>query len=156
KAQLDNKITIALQDGLENLPVDVDVVSIMGMGGKLISSLLDGANLNLVRRLIIGPNKDHYELRQWLENHSFCIIAERFVRDQGHDYQLIAAVHGQMHLSEIEKQYGPYIIKECSPLFRNHIERQIALLSQALSVTNDLQKRISLLDRITILRELIA
>lgn len=155
KANLSDKIMLSLQDGLTKLPLDVDCVSIMGMGGKRICSLLDLGNLDRVRQLILGPNIDHFELRDWLENHDFVITGERFVRDCGHDYQLFSAIHGKMHLSHSEKQYGPFIIKEKSELFVGHIEHQIMLLNQAMSLAKNPQKRLDLAKQITTLKELV-
>ncbi|MFA7144544.1 MAG: hypothetical protein WC088_04690, partial [Candidatus Izemoplasmatales bacterium] len=80
---------------------------------------------------------------------------ERFVRDRGHDYQLFSAIHGKMHLSNIEKEYGPFIIKEKSELFVHHLEHRISLLNQAMSLAKNPQKRLDLAKQITTLKELV-
>lgn len=152
---LSSRIGCLLSEGLDHLRPEVDAVSVMGMGGQLIASILDAADLSFVRQLILGPNQDPSALRLWLQTHGWRIEAERFVRDHGHDYQLISAVPGTMSLSAIEREYGPFLLREKNPAFCAFVERKAARLENALGEAEDPEKIRSLRERIQILRELI-
>lgn len=152
---LSDRISCVLSDGLSHLFSEVDAVSLMGMGGQLIASILDRADLSAVKQLILGPNKDPSAVRLWLQTHGWKISAERFVRDHGHDYALIACLKGEMTLSANEREYGPFILKEKNPAFVAFLERKATLLEDALGSAEDPEKIRSLKERIQALREMI-
>ncbi len=141
---LSDRIACVLSDGLSHLSPEVDAVSLMGMGGLLIATILDRADLSSVKQLILGPNKDPSAVRLWLQTHGWKISAERFVRDHGHDYALIACVPGDMSLSANEREYGPFILKEKNPAFLSFLERKAARLEDALGTAQDPEKILSL------------
>jgi len=152
---LSDRITTVLSEGLSHVTNGVQAVSIMGMGGALIAAILDSADLASIQRLILGPNKDPSRLRAWLQAHHWQIADERFVRDHGHDYQLIAAIPGEMALSEAQREYGPFILQTHCPEFVRHIGRKIAQLQAAHAAAHDEKKRLALQGRISFLQELI-
>jgi len=155
KAGLPDKITTILSEGLAFLTPDIDCLSIMGMGGTLIKNILGNHDLSGVSQLILGPNNDQFIVREWLQNHKWMIADERFVRDKGHDYQLILAKKGKMVLTELEKTYGPVILRSQNGMFLEHIQRKIKVLETALLQTKDAKKMAVLSKKIALLRELI-
>lgn len=58
----------------------IDTIVIAGMGGILISEILEAGKEKLghVKRLILQPNNHEESLRQWLVNHQFVIKKKRF------------------------------------------------------------------------------
>jgi tRNA (adenine22-N1)-methyltransferase len=155
KVGLSDRIATVLSEGLSHLTPEIGTVSIMGMGGATIVEILANAELKRVRRLILGPNKDPSRVREWLETHHWKIADERFVRDHGHDYQLIAAVPGDMTLSSSEREFGPFILAARNPEFVRYIERKIAQFGAAKVSAKDGKKRLALETRISHLQELI-
>ena len=155
RSGLQDRIVLVLADGLSFLRVDIAAVSIMGMGGFLIERILDAADLSAVEQLILGPNNDHAAVRGWLEDHGWRIADERFVRDRGHDYQLISAVPGKMSLNPEERTYGPILLKTRNEGLLGHLRQKIAALSEARSLARDPDKRQELEIRIRNLEELI-
>lgn len=127
KAQLGEKIKLIHEAGLKYLDFEVDVVSILGMGGRLIADILGEACLADVKRLILIANSEHTILRDFLEKNHWRIIAEELIKERKKYYQLIILEKGQMHLSQMEKEFGPLIIKEKSPIF---IEMILTLLTK--------------------------
>jgi len=151
-AGLSSLIVPILAEGLSFLTPDVDTVSILGMGGNTIRDILQAADLAQVKLLILGPNNDAAVVRGQLEASGWQITDERFVRDQGHDYQIMAAKRGIMLLSDAEKEYGPILLKTRNPQLIQHINHQIGVLMQARRFAKDDAKRASLDARIATLR----
>jgi tRNA (adenine22-N1)-methyltransferase len=152
--ELQNLVIPVLADGLTYLGEEVDVVSILGMGGRLIQSILEEANLNNVKRLILSANSENEILRTFLQETSWKIIAEELIHEKRKNYQLMVLEKGQMQLSRLEKEFGPIIIKEKSTQFINMIKKQINGLKTAVKnakneeVKQDLNKRIKELEEI--------
>lgn len=88
-------IQLRLCDGLAAVePEEVDTVSICGMGGKMMISILEAAPWTVEGvNLILQPMKAPGELRQWLLRHGYTIREERTLWEEGHWYTLILA-HG--------------------------------------------------------------
>jgi tRNA (adenine22-N1)-methyltransferase len=156
QAGLSDRIELILAEGLAFMVPEIDCVSIMGMGGILIAQILASGDLSHVKQLILGPNNNQTAVRGWLQEHGWQIQDERFVRDKGHDYQLIAAVPGVMKLDFDQLAYGPINLCQKNPVFIHSIQRKITILSKAQCAAKDLTKIESLLQRIAALRRLIA
>jgi tRNA (adenine22-N1)-methyltransferase len=151
---LQNSVIPVLADGLTYLNEEVDVVSILGMGGRLIVSILEEAELKNVKRLILIANSENEILRTFLQKINWKIIAEELIHENRKNYQLIVLEKGQMVLSNLEREFGPFIIKEKSNQFINMIKKQINGLKTAVKnakneeVKQDLNKRIMELEEI--------
>ena len=141
--RLFGKIQTVLADGLSylNLEKDVDVVSVMGMGGRVIKEILENAYLYNVKRLVLQPNSDHALVRYFLETNKWKIVDERFLMDGNKYYQIIVAEHGNMSLTDLEREFGPFILNEQNEWFVKRIQTMIEQLTQALKeVKNPLTK----------------
>lgn len=88
---LDDKVKCVLSDGLKSIDGDYDTVIIAGMGGELISQILENAENIRHCRLIINP-MTHPELaRKWLYDNGFCIENDIVVADLKHHYSVLSA-----------------------------------------------------------------
>lgn len=80
--QFEQFIDVRKGDGLAVLKEtdSVDCITIAGMGGALISSILDNGKekLHKVRRLILQPNLAADQIRLWLLNHNWKLVKEKF------------------------------------------------------------------------------
>ena len=122
--RMENRIEVRLGDGLQILTKEDDVtaVTICGMGGELISRILEagynGGHLNGRERLILQPNVAEHFVREWLMNHSFRIVEETVVEDNHRLYEIIVAepVDKRVEYTELELKYGPILLKESSAL----------------------------------------
>lgn len=76
----------------------VSVITIAG-GGRLIATILQEGlgRLANVERLILQPNRED-DLRIWLQDHGFQIVAESILEEAGKFYE-ISGGSGQMELS---------------------------------------------------------
>ncbi len=122
----ESAISVVLTDGLSGIesyaPEDI---FILGMGGELITKIIDGAPWVRERgcRLILQPMTHPEAARRYLLEHGFCIVDELLVRDDKL-YQIICAEPAD----GCEPAYS-----ECELLFgRINIERGGCLLSELL------------------------
>ena len=94
---LDSIIQVRLGDGLAVIQADdaINVISICGMGGSLIRSILDEGQDKLSHGplLVLQPNIGEATLRTWLSQHDYQIVHETIVEDSQRLYEIIVAQH---------------------------------------------------------------
>ncbi|MGE7931259.1 tRNA (adenine(22)-N(1))-methyltransferase [Viridibacillus arvi] len=129
KEQLTNKITVRLADGLAAIePGDgVTAITIAGMGGPLITSILEKHPLALegVERLILQPNIHAKVIREWALQNSWKIIDEVILLEDEKIYEILVLERGEMNLSELEKLLGPVLKQQHSDVFHTKWTREV-------------------------------
>ena len=131
KNNVQNYVDLRLGSGMETLrDGEVDQVIIAGMGGILISDIIEkrielSKNLD---KLILQPMQAPEELRRYLSKNGFKIIDEHFVREDHRIYEIIEAVYDKALLTENQddedfeqKKYTQYIYS----LFKNNGDKLI-------------------------------
>lgn len=85
------QIALRLCDGLAAVrPEEADAVTICGMGGNMMASILAAAPWTRENTaLILQPMKSQDELRRWLAGHGYVIRRERVLWEEGHWYTLL-------------------------------------------------------------------
>lgn len=123
QAGLEDKIETRLGSGLETLKANdhIDTVVIAGMGGKLMTNLLETAYQEdkIYPTLILEANIGEPLVRKWLLNHQYEIVDERIIEVAGHIYEIIKAIRKEkkVDLSEQEIEFGPFLLKERNSVF---------------------------------------
>ncbi|PYE47433.1 tRNA (adenine-N(1))-methyltransferase [Paenibacillus barcinonensis] len=135
-AGLQEKITVRRGDGLDVISArEVDVITIAGMGGALIASILDRglSKLEGVQLLILQPNVGEDILRRWLLEHHWVVVAEQLLEEDGKIYEIITAMP-----------------KESSPITNEEVYRARPL-KDGVQLTEDLLLRMGpyLTDRVS-------
>lgn len=131
KASLENQIDIRLGAGLSTVSDQdqIDTVIIAGMGGKLITQILDDAWQKKLRfkSLVLEPNVGECGVRKWLTEHSYKITAEQIIAESGHIYELIKAIKSQKksNLSAAELYFGPFLLREKNNIFKQKWRGQL-------------------------------
>lgn len=129
---LDDLIDIRLGDGLDIiLPFEVDSVILAGMGGLLIRDILDKdrEKTSSISHFILQPNIAAGELRRYLYENSFEILAEDLVKEDNKFYEIIHAKKGKGFVSkEIYYEIGERLIEDRHPLLREYIDFKIGLM----------------------------
>ena len=158
---LSDKIQVRLANGLAAFEESdqVSVITIAGMGGRLIASILEeGLNkLAHVERLILQPNNREDDLRRWLQDHGFQIIAESILEEAGKFYEILVVEAGEMKLSERDTRFGPFLARENSPVFVQKWQKEASKLEFALGQIpeKNQKERQVLVDKIQAIKEVL-
>ena len=158
---LKEKIQVRLANGLAAFEEadQVSVITIAGMGGRLIATILEEGldKLVNVERLILQPNNREDDLRIWLQDHGFQIVAESILEEAGKFYEILVVEAGQMKLSASDVRFGPFLSKEISPIFVQKWQKEAAKLEFALSQIpeKNLEERQVLVDKIQAIKEVL-
>lgn len=158
---LTEKIQVRLANGLAAFEEadQVSVITIAGMGGRLIATILeDGLDkLANVERLILQPNNREDELRSWLQDHGFQIVAESILEEAGKYYEIIVVETGTMNLSASEVRFGPFLSQKASPVFVEKWQKEAGKLEYALDQIpeKNLAERQILIDKIQAIKEVL-
>ena len=126
-----DKVDLRLGSGIEVLEKgEVDEVIIAGMGGILISELLE-AKLEVahsVDKLILQPMQAQNELRKYLLNNGFEILDEVLVKEDFRIYEIIIAKYTGKNTvvsDEIYYEVGTKLIENKDPLLNEFIDKKI-------------------------------
>ncbi|HLS34904.1 MAG TPA: class I SAM-dependent methyltransferase [Bacillota bacterium] len=122
KYSLKNRISLRLGDGLSAIKSEqVTTVIIAGMGGNLISNILQNGreHLTSVQRLILQPNIGEAMVRKWLYNNHFSIVDEKVIEEQNKIYEIIVAdkIKNDEQMTEKDFLFGPILRNERSCIF---------------------------------------
>ena len=158
---LKEKIQVRLANGLAAFEEEdqVSAITIAGMGGRLIATILEEGlgKLANVERLILQPNNREDDLRIWLQDHDFQIVAESILEEAGKFYEILVVEAGQMKLSASDVRFGPFLSKEVSPVFVQKWQKEAAKLEFALSQIpeKNIEERQVLVDKIQAIKEVL-
>jgi len=158
---LKERIQVRLANGLAAFEEEdqVSAITIAGMGGRLIATILKEGleKLANVERLILQPNNREDDLRIWLQENEFQIVAESILEEAGKFYEILVVEAGQMKLSASDVRFGPFLSKEISPVFVQKWQKEAAKLEFALGQIpeKNLEERQVLVDKIQAIKEVL-
>ena len=137
----EEQISVRLGDGLRVLkPGEVDTVCIAGMGGILMTQILE-QSMDVTRKLstlVLQPMNGARELRSWLYAHDWHIADEKLAVDDGRIYEIIKAERGcRKKPAALDLLIGPVLWEKKPRLLRHHIE---SLVFQQRRVLNGMEK----------------
>ncbi|QPC46907.1 tRNA (adenine(22)-N(1))-methyltransferase [Mangrovibacillus cuniculi] len=144
QAGLTNQIDVRFGSGLEVINKgEATCITIAGMGGQLISSILtDGLDkLTGKERLVLQPNVGEYNLRKWLVDHQYSIMDESILREDHKTYEVIVAEKRSQctDYTEMELFFGPHLMRDKSPVFMEKWNSEKKHLVQVLQSLNQAQ-----------------
>lgn len=146
KEGFEQQITVRLANGLSAIEDsdDVDTVTIAGMGGTLIATILtEGSNrLQNVKRIIAQPNIHAIAIREWAVKNEWRIIDERILKEDGKIYEIIVLERGNETYSEIDLLTGPFLHKEQNTYFIEKWNRELAEWERILSVMENAENSV--------------
>ena len=131
------KIETRLSNGFEKiLPGETDAAVIAGMGGLLIVDILKhGERLfDEGYELVLSPQSEIYEVRKYLLENGFLIIAEKMLREEGKYYNIIKAVKCPENValqnmskdySEAELTYGKIPVEAKDPVLYEKLSAEL-------------------------------
>lgn len=161
EAGREEQIIVRLANGLAAWEEadQVDTITICGMGGRLIADILEAGKERLVsiNRLILQPNNREDELRDWLVENGFALVAEEILTENGKFYEILVAEKGQMTLTALTRRFGPFLSQEVSSVFRDKWSREAEKLAAILQhIPQDKkEERAVLQEKITLIKEVL-
>ena len=134
---VDDRMTFLQSDGLrEFIPGSFQTLVLAGMGGDLISRILEEASWleGGAYRLILQPQSAANDLRRFLGERLWSIDREVLVRD-GHFLYSVLAVSPEKGrpLTPGEQYVSPALRREQDPLFPDYLARMIRALELTVS-----------------------
>ncbi|MBZ4656215.1 MAG: trmK [Thermoanaerobacter sp.] len=129
KRGLQSFIDTRLGNGLSVLkPHEVEVVVIAGMGGILISQILEESKeiAKTIQRFILQPMRDSDYLRKYLVENGYKIYDEDLVKEKQKYYEIIVAEHGRQNIkNDIYYDIGQKLIEKNHPLLKDFVQYKI-------------------------------
>lgn len=139
---LTDKVDLRLGSGIEVLEEkEVDEVIIAGMGGILISELLEAKKsvAHNLEKLILQPMQAQGELRKYLLNNGYEILDEVLVKEDFRIYEIIVAKYTSINTiveDEIYYEVGKKLIENRDLLLNEFIDKKIFMYN---SIINKLE-----------------
>lgn len=164
---LTSKISVRKGNGLEVIGEnEVDCITIAGMGGALITSILENGKdkLQSVQRLVLQPNISAFSIREWLLKNNWTLVAEEILEEDGKIYEVLVAEKGESPSLSEERAllFGPFLMKEKDAAFvkkwkleKKNWQRILDQLESALDSVENMQKRTELQNKIKLVDEVI-
>lgn len=129
KEALEDNIEVRLANGLQAIELEdgIDTVTIAGMGGSLIATILEEGKerLETVQRLITQPNIHAIAIRTWAVQNGWEIVAESILKEDDKIYEIVVLERGSATYNDQELLLGPFLMQECSPVFREKWLREM-------------------------------
>ncbi|MCI5774440.1 MAG: class I SAM-dependent methyltransferase [Erysipelotrichaceae bacterium] len=152
-AQLTDKIECLLSDGFANIPDDVDVAIIAGMGYHTAIAILEAAMSRLMKMqsIIVQINTDVELFRKWLSDHRYTIIEEKIVFDRKYYTIIKFNLNNADCLDEIAIEFGPKLLQNKDEVFMQYNQKKLATYKMILAkITNDDAKKAFIQDKIAL------
>lgn len=142
-----SNIECLLGSGL--IPIEdkyVDVVTLSGMGGTLISSILqDSIDYINIRKpiLIIQPNVGAAAVRRFLHQINYEIMQEQLVFEKGKFYPIIKAQACllQVEYNDLELLFGPILLYSKDMIVHDYFDEWIHKQAKIIERVTDLTKK---------------
>lgn len=163
---LSDRIEVRLADGLQAIESAdaVETVTIAGMGGTLIATILQNGieRLNGVKRIVAQPNIHAIAIRQWALQNGFVIADEEILREDGKIYEVLVLERGIADYSDADLLVGPVLRKKGSDVFQEKWEREILEWQRVIKAldraeqTGEIQKKMAeIQDNIELVRKVL-
>lgn len=143
-----DKLSALLNDGITNLPEEVDILLLCGMGGYLINEILNKnkQHLSHVKHIIIDAHNATKEVRLCLDELNYQLIDEKIVLENKVYYEIMHFTNGKRVLDDLDLEFGPILRKEKSINFINKWTKRLNEINNLLQKSIDDERRKTLLN----------
>ncbi|MBQ9097004.1 MAG: SAM-dependent methyltransferase [Clostridia bacterium] len=141
KAGLSDKITLRLSNGLDNInDNEAETVVIAGMGGEIISRMLEKPKPAGIKRIVLQPMTDIPLVRRKIHENGMIITAERLAAEKDKIYTVIACEYGTcQQFSDEDYIVSPFIKDD--PIFDEYIKKQLGICKNNLEKTKNAENK---------------
>lgn len=124
---MNDKIICRLSDGFDKLEVDeVDTVIIAGMGGDLISNIIN-RKPKIAKEMVLSPHTHPEIVRRQLCEQEYEIVDENMIIDDGKYYVILKAIrsdHKHM-LTKAEEYFGKVLLDNKNNVLHSYLLKEI-------------------------------
>ncbi|WP_426349198.1 tRNA (adenine(22)-N(1))-methyltransferase [Alloiococcus sp. CFN-8] len=164
---LEKVISCRKGPGLSTLEVnEAEIVIIAGMGGNLIRDIIveDIAVVKELKSLILQPAQNPEILRRFLYSHSFSILGETVVHDEGKFYEIFKVSYKEKnnirYQEYMDYELSDNLIKSGSPDIKPYLEFKISSYKRILNYIGEgtetaLARRQEVINKISLLTEVL-
>ncbi|NHM30342.1 tRNA (adenine(22)-N(1))-methyltransferase [Neobacillus terrae] len=157
------QVSVRKGDGLDVLnPGEAECITIAGMGGALIASILERGKdkLDNVKRLILQPNVSAISIREWFMENGWELVEEDILEEDGKIYEVLVGEKGDPSLPYKDMQnkgllFGPFLMKKVNEAFKkkwalekDNWEKILSQLEKAAQTEETLRKKQELQQKI--------
>lgn len=123
KYNLENKITLKQENGLNAYENGIDTIVLSGLGTTTIIDILNKRKevLKNIKNLVISSNNDYYKLRKNITKLGFKIKEEKIVLDKNKYYPVILFVPGKEKYNYYELKYGPVLLEKRERVYLDYL-----------------------------------
>jgi len=151
KEGLENNIIVRLADGLFAIEESdcVDTVTIAGMGGSLITTILESGKQRLghVKRIIAQPNIQAISIREWAVSNDWKLVDEQIILEDDKIYEILVLERGHVVYSELELLAGPFLVNEKNKVFQSKWLSEIVEWNRVLSLITKAEESSSTVEK---------
>ncbi|MBM0064331.1 tRNA (adenine(22)-N(1))-methyltransferase [Alkalicoccobacillus gibsonii] len=170
ESKLESRIDVRKGSGLEVIkPCEVEGITIAGMGGALIASILEEGKEKVegVQRLVLQPNNSAWSVRIWLLENNWKLIDEDILIENEKFYEILVAEPGndqERYKKDREKKLmlGPHLIKDPSQVFiekwtseKQNWERVLKALKQGKEQESLIQRKAQIEKKLQFVQEVL-
>jgi len=161
-------ISVRKGDGLEVIQQgEVDCITIAGMGGALIASILENGKDKLasVQRLVLQPNISAISIRKWFVENNWELIAEEILEEDGKIYEILIGEKGNPYKPyhkdmEMGLLVGPFLVQKQDQTFKKkwaaemkNWQRIYEALEGAAPTPETIEKKQEIIDKMKLVEE---
>lgn len=151
--QLEDKIEVRLASGLEAIyPEDgITAITIAGMGGPLIVSILDQGLEKLagVSRMILQPNVHAKAIREWAQTHQWAIVEEEIIKENNKIYEILVLERSSQPVAYTPAQLlmGPVLMNQQTEAFQEKWQRESAQWTNIIASIESTEQTLEIVDK---------
>lgn len=165
---LADTISVRMGDGLDVIQQgEVDCITIAGMGGALIASILDNGKekLTTVNRLVLQPNISAISIRKWFIENNWELIDEEILEEDGKIYEILISERGDPYKPyntnlDLGLLVGPFLVQKQDTTFKkkwtaeiNNWQRIYEALEGASQSPETIEKKQEMIAKIKLVEE---
>ena len=141
-AQLEDRISVRYADGLAGAKAgECDCLVISGMGGPLMIEIMSGREelLESFREVVLSPQSEVAQVRQWIAEHGMKLVDEKMVCDQHKYYVILKVTSGAEEIYSqdadtraVQYAYGPHLIQRRDSVLADFLHEETGRLDEAI------------------------
>jgi len=126
---VESKINILYGNGLDVYKDEIKQVSICGMGGDTIASIIESMpDVYRIDRFILEPQSNYELVRLTMARLGYKEINEKYIKEKNKYYPIISYEKGIEQINSIEAKYGKIALKNKDANLKKFLQKKLSEL----------------------------